>query len=201
MGDVATIQVFGNLTKAAEPKPIEKNPDRLRVRFTVASSFYRRGQQERPKAFYGVTLWMNRTRWDTVSQFLQQGSRVFVWGELRPNTGNDGRLYLEIEEGGFTPAGPAVNGAPMGMVQAPQQPASQGRYVDDGKYPGYVLDTQDNKYVPKPQGAAPPAPAPPQAPPQPPPPGPPEGAMAPLSAPPPSAPPPPGTAPAGPNQL
>lgn len=138
MSDIALIQVVGRLTKDAQAEQVNNQPDRLNVKFTVASSYYQYGQQDRPTAFYECRVFMNRKRWDSMGVDLKKGRTVVIWGELRPRTsaGNDGKekTWLNVEQGDFAFIGPK-----------PEQTSSPG---------GYQQNTQS--VAPPAGGSAPP---------------------------------------------
>lgn len=202
MSDIALITIVGNLTQNATATPLEQNPQRVRVDFAVASSYYQKGQQERPKAYYQTRIWMSQERWAKVSTMLIKGAKVLVHGELRPRLSTyEGkeRLWNNVEEAQFTMMGPKPEGVAGGHPQggggppqgggydAPQgAPPQQDRYRTDPNHPGWYYDTQTSQWA---QGAVP-AQAPSG-----PPPGPPQGP--PQDGPPPSTPPPAGGAPPG----
>jgi len=130
MGDVATAQVIGNLTKAAAGETLQNN--RVRAKFTVASSYYERGQDQRPKAFYECQLFCSQERWTQIQNFLTAGAKVGVWGQLKPrlSTGNDGtsKLWLNLDVDDFTMLGSKEGGggAPQGQGQAQGQAQGGG---------------------------------------------------------------------------
>jgi single-stranded DNA-binding protein len=163
MGDFAFITIGGNVTKNAEATPMDQDPSRLRVDFTVASSYYDRTlAPERGKAFYPVRIWMNRKRWDTVNTWLAQGSRIIVRGILKPRKANNGGMFLNIEDADIEPNGATNN---------QQQDAPQTQQPQYGQAPvaaaptGYPAGPQagpPGAYTPAPAPAPvlPPAPAP-----------------------------------------
>lgn len=190
MGDIALVTVIGNLTKDATATPLDNDPSRLKIQFSLASSYYQRGQDQRPKAFYNVTMWMNQSRWGSVSQFFRQGSQLCVWGELRPRTGQDGKTWLNVDQAQFTfvggrdnqqgggqpqaaqppaqPYGQPAAAAPAAPAQPPAAPAAppQQRYITNPQYPGWYQDTSTGQwYEGQPPDATPPAGPPPASPP------------------------------------
>jgi single-stranded DNA-binding protein len=110
MGDVALLTAVGRLTRDATAEALQGQQGRFAVKFTVASSHYQKGQQDRPTNYYECRMFMGQDRWTNVSQFLLKGRLVCVWGELRPRLAPDNqggqRLWLNLEEVDFTPIGP-----------------------------------------------------------------------------------------------
>jgi len=145
MGDIALLTVIGRLTRDAVFEPLQNSPGRGSVKFTVASSYYVRGQQDRPTAFYECRMFMGQERFNSASQFLKKGRLICAHGELRPRLAPDQqggqKMWLNLEEVGFEPVGPK----PEGQTSAPPQ---TGGYQQGGY--------QQGGYTPPPAQAAPP---------------------------------------------
>lgn len=195
MGDMALITVVGRLTKDATAEALQNSQGRVMVKYTVASSYYVKGQDQRPTTFYEVRQFMAQDRFNTISPMLRKAALVMVWGQLRPHETQDQsgqkKIWFNIEEAEFSALEPKKNDGQQPANQGGGQPPAQSRYATDPKYPGYYFDRQQNQWIQGaiPQDAPPPPPPAPPAPPAGPPAGTPPGYQPGPAAPPPSVPP------------